>query len=80
MAMSVMPNLYTADVERATAFYRDLLGGTETFRTPPDGPASHVELRIGDVTIALSSRDAVGAEGLPARSSHGARHLVRVDR
>ncbi len=66
MAISVMPNLYSADVERATAFYRDLLGGTETFRTPPDGPASHVELRIGEVTIALSSRDAVVAEGLPA--------------
>jgi catechol 2,3-dioxygenase-like lactoylglutathione lyase family enzyme len=25
---SVMPNLYCADVERATAFYRDLLGGS----------------------------------------------------
>lgn len=39
MVMSVMPNLYSADVERATAFYRDLLGGTETFRTPGRGAA-----------------------------------------
>jgi hypothetical protein len=30
MVLSVMPNLYTADVERSVAFYRDLLGGTET--------------------------------------------------
>ena len=44
---SVMPNLYSADVERAVAFYRDLLGGTQTFRTPADGPAVHVELRLG---------------------------------
>jgi catechol 2,3-dioxygenase-like lactoylglutathione lyase family enzyme len=29
-----MPNLYTADAERAVAFYRDLLGGTQTFRYP----------------------------------------------
>jgi catechol 2,3-dioxygenase-like lactoylglutathione lyase family enzyme len=31
--LSVMPNLYVADVEASAAFYRDLLGGTETFRT-----------------------------------------------
>ncbi len=65
---SVMPNLYAADVERAAAFYRDLLGGTQTFRHPADGPAEHVEMRLGDITIALSSREAVVAEGMPAPS------------
>jgi catechol 2,3-dioxygenase-like lactoylglutathione lyase family enzyme len=35
----MMPNLYVSDVERAAAFYRDLLGGTETFRLPAEGPA-----------------------------------------
>ena len=81
MAMSVMPNLYTDDVGRATAFYRDLIGGTETSGSPADGPSRHVELRVGDVTIALSSRAAVQEEGLPAPtagSSDGARHLVRI--
>ena len=66
---SLMPHLYSADVERAAAFYRDQLGGTQTFRYPAQGsagPAQHVELRIGDVTIALSSRDVVQADGLPA--------------
>lgn len=63
---SLMPHLYSADVERAVAFYRDQLGGTQTFRYPAEGSAQHVELRIGDVTIALSSLDAVQAEGLPA--------------
>lgn len=64
--ISVIPHLYTADVERAVAFYRDQLGGTQTFRTPAEGPAEHVELRLGDVIIALSSRDAVPRQGLPA--------------
>jgi lactoylglutathione lyase len=62
---SVMPNLYTADMDRAVAFYRDLLGGTQTFRTPADGLAEHVELRLGDVIIAISSRDAVPRQGMP---------------
>ncbi|HVB45247.1 MAG TPA: VOC family protein [Streptosporangiaceae bacterium] len=74
--MSVMPNLYSADVERAVAFYQDLLGGTQTFRLPEDGPAEHVELRLGDVTIALSSRDAVQREGLPAPTAGHPMELV----
>lgn len=28
-------NLYTRDIEAGLRFYRDLLGFTETFRTPP---------------------------------------------
>jgi lactoylglutathione lyase len=59
--LSVLPNLYSADVEKSVAFYRDLLGGSETFRV--DG---HVEVRIGDVTIAISDRGHVAGEGLPA--------------
>jgi len=64
--LSLMPNLYVADVERSAAFYRDLLGGTETFRLPAEGPATHVELRIGPVVIALSAATEVPAQGLPA--------------
>ena len=66
--LSVMPNLYAADVEASVAFYRDLLGGTETFRTPASGPAAHVEIRVGDVTVAISDRDEVEPQGLPAPS------------
>jgi lactoylglutathione lyase len=74
--LSVMPNLYCADVERTAAFYRDLLGGTQTFRTPAEGPPEHVELRIGDVIIALSSRDAVPRQGLPAPTAGNPMELV----
>jgi len=80
MTKSVMPNLYSADVERAVAFYRDQLGGTQTFRTPAEGRPSHVELRLGDVTIAISSRDAVVAEGLPEPvAGHPMELVVWVD-
>src|ERR1700678_1416903 len=73
---SVMPNLYSADVDRATVFYRDVLGGTQTFRYPAEGPAEHVELRVGDVIIALSSRDAVEGDGLPEPSDGHPLELV----
>ena len=80
MTKSVMPNLYTADVERAVAFYRDQLGGKQTFRTPAEGRPSHVELSLGDVTIAVSSRDAVVGEGLPAPTAgHPMELVVWVD-
>jgi catechol 2,3-dioxygenase-like lactoylglutathione lyase family enzyme len=74
--LSVMPNLYAADVEVSVAFYRDLLGGTETFRTPATGPAVHVELRIGDVIIAVSGRDEVAPQGLPEPSGGHPLELV----
>jgi lactoylglutathione lyase len=74
--LSVMPNLYVADVEASAAFYRDLLGGTETFRLPASGPATHVEVRVGDVVLAVSSRDVVAAEGLPAPSGGHPLELV----
>jgi lactoylglutathione lyase len=74
--LSVMPNLYAADVEASVAFYRDLLGGTETFRTPASGRATHVEIRVGEVTVAISDRDEVEPQGLPAPSAGHPLELV----
>ena len=76
MVTSVMPNLYTADIQRAVAFYRDLLGGTQTFTSPQVGPAEHVEVRLGDVTIAVTNRAAVEREGLPAPTAGHPMELV----
>src|ERR1700735_5607498 len=73
---SVMPNLYSADVDRAVAFYRDLLGGTQTFRHPAEGKAEHVELRLGDIMIAISGKQAVEAEGMPAPTAGHPMELV----
>jgi lactoylglutathione lyase len=63
--LSLMPNLYVSDVERSAVFYRDLLGGTETFRLPAEGPATHVEVRLGAVTVAISAATEVPKQGLP---------------
>ncbi len=57
-------NLYTADIEAGLRFYRDLLGFTETFRTPTDGVPEHVELTLNGFAIGLGSVEA-------ARRVHG---------
>jgi lactoylglutathione lyase len=64
MFVTPMVNLYTNDIEAALAFYRDLFGFAETFRTPREGIPTHVELRLDGFTIGLSSAEA-------ARRVHG---------
>jgi len=59
MFRDCLANLYCADLPAALRFYRDLLGFTETFRYPREGPPQHVELRLGGTTIAVSTTDAV---------------------
>jgi lactoylglutathione lyase len=64
-----MVNLYTRDIEAGLRFYRDLLGFTETFRTPHEGVPSHVELTLDGFMIGLGSveaaRDVHGVEAAP---------------
>lgn len=66
-------NVYVTDIDVSLRFYRDLLGFTETFRTPAHGAPVHVELRLGEFTVGLAdiaaTRDMhaleVGPSGLP---------------
>ena len=51
-------NLYTSDIEAGIRFYRDLLGFTETFRTPREGTPEHVELVLGGFGIGLGTVEA----------------------
>jgi lactoylglutathione lyase len=51
-------NLYTADIEAGVHFYRDLLGFTETFRTPKDGVPEHVELTLNGFAVGLGTVEA----------------------
>jgi catechol 2,3-dioxygenase-like lactoylglutathione lyase family enzyme len=57
-------NLYTADIEAALRFYRDLLGFEETFRTPREGTPEHVELTLNGFAIGLGTVQA-------AKRAHG---------
>ena len=50
-----MVNYYVQDVERLATFYCDHLGFTETFRTAQDGPAIHIEVRLGSFILGLAS-------------------------
>jgi lactoylglutathione lyase len=62
-----MPHLYTSDIKRAIAFYRDQLGFIQTFQFPPEGTPEHVELRVGEVVLGISVREALREiVGLPA--------------
>ena len=64
MFSSGLVNLYTHDIEAGIRFYRDLLGLTETFRTPKEGTPEHVEFRAGGFAVGLGTVEA-------ARRVHG---------
>lgn len=51
-------NYYVQDVERMAAFYRDNFSFKETYRTPQEGSPTHIELRLGEYLIGLSSVNA----------------------
>jgi uncharacterized glyoxalase superfamily protein PhnB len=70
-------NFFVRDVERAVRFYIDLLGFTETFRTPREGIPVHVEMRLGQFTLAVTSIDAAQADhGLVVNPSSPSAELV----
>lgn len=55
-------NFFARDVVKEVRFYTDLLGFTETFRTPKEGIPVHVELRLGQLTLGITSVDAALAD------------------
>jgi len=72
--------LFSADVERAAAFYRRL-GFAETFRVPDEGAPIHVDLQLDGYKIGFasvgSSRDEHGLH--PARSGQRATITLWTD-
>lgn len=56
-------NMIVEDVERCVSFYK-AIGFTETYRTPTEGAAEHVEVRALGLTLGISSMTA-------AREVHG---------
>jgi lactoylglutathione lyase len=77
MFVSGLVNLYTRDIEAGVRFYGDLLGLTETFRTPREGVGSHVEFRAGDFTVGLGTMEAAKrVHGVDAEPGHPVMALV----
>jgi len=64
MYLDGLVNLYTRDIEAGIRFYRDLLGFTETFRTPTEGVPEHVEFALDGFSLGLGTVEA-------ARRVHG---------
>jgi lactoylglutathione lyase len=63
MITSLFPIVSTADLPRALAFYRDLLGGSVTYEFPgPDGEPGYVGVDIGTSHLGIG-RDAEGETG-----------------
>jgi lactoylglutathione lyase len=60
-----MTNLFTPDIHRAMAFYRDLIGFTQTYQYPSTGQPEHAEFRLGHFMLALSSVEAARTVSLP---------------
>jgi lactoylglutathione lyase len=58
MLMEGFVNLYTRNIEAGIHFYRDLLGFTETFRTPKEGTPTHVELTLNGFGVGLGTVEA----------------------
>jgi lactoylglutathione lyase len=52
---SALVNLYTRDIEAGIRFYRDLLGFTETFRTPTEGVPEHIEFKLNGFVLGLGT-------------------------
>jgi len=62
---SPLINLYSRDLPRAMAFYSEL-GFVETFRTPPSGEPSHVQMTLDGFALGIATVEA-------ARAHHGLR-------
>jgi lactoylglutathione lyase len=50
----MFPILTTADLPRALAFYRDVCGGTVSYRFPPDGDPVYVGVDLGSAHLGIS--------------------------
>ena len=57
-ATDAQVNVYAYDPDGLARFYAGL-GMTETFRFPEHGPAEHVEVRLGGLTLGLTSVEAL---------------------
>ena len=56
---SSFPIITTPDLERALAFYRDVLGGRVVYAFPPEGPPAFVSMDLGSSHLGFGHDPAV---------------------
>ena len=73
-------NLYSRDLARAAAFYRQF-GFVETFRTPDKGPPEHIEMKLDGFTLGIATFEAARTQhGLsPGGDGHWAEIAIQTD-
>ncbi|WP_309887427.1 VOC family protein [Archangium sp.] len=71
----MFPMLSTENLERALGFYRELLGGTETYRFPEGEHPVFLVLKLGesDVGLGAITSDSRPLHGQPLRPAQGHR-------
>ena len=52
-------NIYTRSIERSLQFYQGMVGFTESFRVPEQGPPDHVEMELGSLNLGVSTLEAL---------------------
>jgi uncharacterized glyoxalase superfamily protein PhnB len=66
MATELFPIISTANLSRALAFYRDLLGGAVTYEfAGPDGSPAYVGLAVGSSHLGIGADPSVADTPLP---------------
>lgn len=73
VARRMFPMLSCSDFERSLVFYRDLLGGVETYRFPPEGDPAFLVLRLGESDLGLGAVAAEPIHGQAQRPVSGHR-------
>jgi catechol 2,3-dioxygenase-like lactoylglutathione lyase family enzyme len=73
-------NLYSRDLPRAVAFYKQF-GFVETFRTPEKGPIAHIELKLDGFILGIATFEAARETHKlhPGGEGHWAEIVVRTD-
>jgi lactoylglutathione lyase len=71
-ARRMFPMLSAVDLAASVVFYRDVLGGTESYRFPDDDPV-FVTLRLGDSEIGLGGVTDAPLHGQAQRPAAGHR-------
>lgn len=70
----MFPMLSTENLDRSAGFYRDLLGGVETYRFPQGESPAFLVVRLGESDLGLGAiTDAAPLHGQPLRPAQGHR-------
>ena len=63
--LSAVLTIYCEDIAKGIDFYGRILGLPETYRFPRSGEPEHMEFRVGQATIAVSSAAGLQTHGMP---------------